>query len=93
MANVKIESDALVTVNLINEGPHANHPLSTIISDSKTILTGTNSTITYVSRGANECTDRVGAEQEEDFKILTSCPISLREFLLRDSLNLRQFLD
>lgn len=64
LANVKTKSDALLAVNLINEDPKANHPLSTIIKYARTILMG--SSLTHIYRGANECTDhlaRVGAEQ------------------------------
>lgn len=96
MNNAKIELDALVAVNLINDGPNVNHPLSTPICDAKTFLVGTNSTLTHIFRIANECAHhlaRLGAEQEEELKILQSSPLSIREFLIRDILNIRQILD
>lgn len=96
LANVKTESDALLAVNLINEDPKANHPLSTIIKDARTILMGTASSLTHIYRRANECADhlaRVGAEQAEDFKILMNNPLSVREFLFRDNLSIRLYLD
>lgn len=95
-ASVKIESDALLAVKLINEGPNANHPLSTIINYARTIIMGTASSLTHVYRGANECSDhlaRVGPEQAEDFKILMNSPLSIREFLIRDNLSIRQYLN
>lgn len=81
---------------MITDCPNVNHPLSTLIVDARTILAGTNSTFTDIYKNANNCADhlaRLGGEQDEDLKILTNNPLSIRSFLIRDNLNIRQFLD
>ncbi|KAI8563962.1 hypothetical protein RHMOL_Rhmol03G0148800 [Rhododendron molle] len=36
---------------------------------------------------------RLGAEHTEDFMFVMDMPIAMREFVIRDSLNIRQVLD
>ncbi|KAG5529761.1 hypothetical protein RHGRI_030220 [Rhododendron griersonianum] len=96
LANVDIESDSLVAVNIINAGTPGNHPQSTIINDAKMLLQQTESKLTHIYRDANQCADhlaRMGAEQNDNLIVIDQAPISIREFLIRDCLNLRQILD
>ncbi|KAG5555198.1 hypothetical protein RHGRI_012667 [Rhododendron griersonianum] len=53
-------------------------------------------TLNHVYRTANQCTDHLahmGTEQDEDLIVAVDIPISLREFLIREGLNIRRVLD
>lgn len=94
--NVQLESDSQTAVILINEGANTTHPHNNIINDGKYLLERTKSKLTHIYRGANECADflaRLGAEQMEDLMVSNTPPLEIREFMNRDSQNLRQFLD
>lgn len=96
LANVDIESDSLVAVNIINAGTPGNHPQSIIINDAKMLLHQTGSKLTHIYRAANQCADhlaRMGAEQNENLVVIDQAPVSIREFLIRDCLSIRQILD
>ncbi|KAI8538402.1 hypothetical protein RHMOL_Rhmol09G0100000 [Rhododendron molle] len=96
LANVDIESDSPVAVNIINAGNPGNHPQSIIINDAKMLLLQTGPTLTHIFRAANQCANhlaRMGAEQNDSLVVLEQALISIREFLLRDCLNIRQNLD
>ncbi|KAI8554787.1 hypothetical protein RHMOL_Rhmol05G0124000 [Rhododendron molle] len=96
LANVDIESDSLIAVNIINAGTPGNHPQSIIINDAKMLLQQTKSKLTHIYRTANQCADhlaRMGAEQNDNLVVLDQAPISIREFLIRDCLNTRQICD
>ncbi|KAI8573825.1 hypothetical protein RHMOL_Rhmol01G0305500 [Rhododendron molle] len=56
----------------------------------------TNTLIAHIFRSANQSADqlaRVGEEQDKELVVQNDMPISIREFVLRDSLQLRQVLD
>lgn len=94
--NSQIESDSQTAVLLFNEGANMNHPQSNILNDGKYLLARTGSTLNHISRSANECADclaHLGAEQDEELVVVSSPPLALREFFVRDSLNIRQILD
>ncbi|KAI8550987.1 hypothetical protein RHMOL_Rhmol06G0149600 [Rhododendron molle] len=96
LENVKIESDSLVAVDLVTEGNPGNHPQSVLINEAHFLLAQTNTTIGHIPRAANQCADhlaRMGAEHTEDLVFVMDMPIGMREFVIRDSLNLRQVLD
>ncbi|XP_058228002.1 uncharacterized protein LOC131336237 [Rhododendron vialii] len=96
LENVKIESDSLVAVNLTMEGNPGNHPQSVLINEIHALLTQTNTTIGHIYRSANQCADhlaRMGAERTEELVFVMDMPIAIREFVIRDSLNIRQVLD
>ncbi|XP_058211449.1 uncharacterized protein LOC131323612 [Rhododendron vialii] len=96
LENVKIESDSLVAMNLTMEGNPGNHPQSVLINEIHALLTQTNTTIGHISRSANQCADhlaRMGAERTEELVFVMDMPIAMREFVIRDSLNIRQVLD
>lgn len=81
---------------MINEGNPDNHPQSVIINDAHVLLNRTGTTLTHIYRNANQCADqltRLGAEQNENLVVVVDIPISVREYLIRDSLNIRQLLD
>ncbi|KAI8558924.1 hypothetical protein RHMOL_Rhmol04G0133800 [Rhododendron molle] len=85
--------DTLTAVNLTKEGNPENHPLSVVINEAHYLMNCTNTSIAHIYLSANQCADhlaRVGAEQDEDLVVETHMPISIREFVLRDSLQLRQ---
>lgn len=96
MPKVVIESDSSIAVKLVNEGAPENHPQRNIINDAKVLLTRTEATLTHISRGGNECADhlaKLGAEQDETLILMDTMPTSIREYIIRDSSNLRQVLD
>lgn len=96
MSRITIELDALMAVKLINEGDSVDHPQRNMIKDAHAILTRTESTLQHIYREVDQYADRlarIGAEKGEDPVVSTVQPISLREFWIRDHLNLRQILD
>lgn len=96
LMNVTIESDALLAVNLITEGNPGNHAQSVIINEAHGLLTLMGMTLTHMYRNANQCADHLahlGAEQNDNLVLVVDIPFSLMEFIIRDSLNLRQFID
>ncbi|KAH7860326.1 hypothetical protein Vadar_012160 [Vaccinium darrowii] len=96
LANTHIESDCQTAIILFNEGVNVNHPQSNIINDGKYLISRTGSTLSHTYRDANQCADHLahlGAEQEEELIVTTIPPISIREYMLRDTLNIRQILD
>ncbi|KAI8550397.1 hypothetical protein RHMOL_Rhmol06G0103100 [Rhododendron molle] len=96
LANVTIESDSLVVVELINEGNPGNHNRSIIITEAHGLLNSTGTKLSHTYCNANQCADHLahlGAEQNDELTIAVTTPISLREFLIKDSLLLRQALD
>ncbi|KAI8546611.1 hypothetical protein RHMOL_Rhmol07G0132400 [Rhododendron molle] len=96
LRNVSIESDSLTAVNLIKEGNPSNHPLSVLINEAHYIMARTNTPIEHTYRSTNQCADhlaRMGIEQMERLVFVMNMPIAMREFVLRDSLNIRQVLD
>ncbi|XP_058203102.1 uncharacterized protein LOC131317581 [Rhododendron vialii] len=93
LKNVAIESDSLTAVNLIKEGNPSNHPQSVLINEAHFIMAKTNTPIEHTYRSANQCADhlaRMGVEQTDELVLVMDMPISMREFFLRDSLNIRQ---
>lgn len=96
LKNVSIKSDSLTAVNLIKEGNPSNHPQSVLINEAHFIMAKTNTLIKHTYRSANQCADhlaRMGVEQPDELVFVMDMPISMREFFLRDSLNIRQVLD
>lgn len=96
LGNVKIESDSLTAVNLINEGNPGNHSQSVVINEAHYLMNRTNTSLSHIYRSIDQCADhlaRVGTEQDEDLVVLAKMPIFIREFVIRDSLNLMQVLD
>ncbi|KAI8564234.1 hypothetical protein RHMOL_Rhmol03G0166400 [Rhododendron molle] len=96
LENVKIESDPLNAVNMINEGNPNLHPQSVMINEAHLLMDRTNTTIGHTYRTANQCADylaRWGVEQDVNLVFLMEMPIAMREFVFRDSLNIRQVLD
>lgn len=79
-------------MKLLYEGPLANHPQSVIINDAKILSERTGSSPPSIFGDANQCVDhltRMGAEQNEDLIVSMDSPLSLREFMIRGSLNIR----
>lgn len=96
LTNVHIESNSQTAVLLFNDGANTNHPQSNILNDGKYLPSRTGSTLSHIYRGANQCADflaRLGVEQEEELVVSATPPLAIREFLLRDSLNIHQYLD
>lgn len=96
MRNVIIESDSSIAVNLVNERAPENHPQRNFINDAKSLLTSTEATLNHIYREGNECADhlaKMGAEQDEILILIDGMPMSIREFIIRDSINLGQVLD
>ncbi|KAI8563661.1 hypothetical protein RHMOL_Rhmol03G0126400 [Rhododendron molle] len=94
--NVTIDSDSLTAVNLIKEGNPLNHPQSVLIHEAHFLMAQTDTLIEHTYRSANQCADhlaRMGIEQMDELVFVMNMPISLREFALRDRLNIRQVLD
>lgn len=94
--NIYIETDSQTAVILFNDGANLNHPQSNIINDGKYLLNRTGSKLTHTYRDANQCADHLahlGAEQEKELLVMTNSPLSIREFMNRDRLNIRQVLD
>ncbi|KAI8542448.1 hypothetical protein RHMOL_Rhmol08G0138500 [Rhododendron molle] len=57
---------------------------------------GTGTKLSHTYCNANQCADHLahlGAKQNDELIIAVTTPISLREFLIKDSLLLRQTLD
>ncbi|KAI8563963.1 hypothetical protein RHMOL_Rhmol03G0148800 [Rhododendron molle] len=78
------------------EGNPGNHPQSVLINEAHFLLAQTNTTIGHIPRSTNQSADhlaRLGAEHTEDFMFVMDMPIAMREFVIRDSLNIRQVLD
>lgn len=95
-SNVQVESDSQVAVLLFNDGAPVNHPQSNLINARKYLVNRMGSTLTHINCNVNQCAEflaRMGAEQNEAFVVTTSPPLPIREFLIRDNLNLHQFLD
>lgn len=96
LTNIQIESDSEIAVILFNEGATTNHPQSNLLNDGKYLLNRTNSSITHISRGANQCADclaHLGASQAEDLVVTPNPPLAVCEFMIRDQLNIRHVLD
>lgn len=96
LKNVKIESDFLTAVNLINEGNPTFHPQCVVINDTHQLMARTDTPVGHIYCSANDCADylaRWGAEQEEDMVFVMEMPIDMREFVIMDGLNIRQVLD
>ncbi|XP_058180207.1 uncharacterized protein LOC131298752 [Rhododendron vialii] len=96
LANVTIESDSLTAVNLITEGNPNHHPQSVMINEAHYLMAQTNTSIGHTYRSANQCADhlaRMGAEHTDELVFVMDMHIAMREFVLRDSLNIRQVLD
>ncbi|XP_058181362.1 probable LRR receptor-like serine/threonine-protein kinase At1g56140 [Rhododendron vialii] len=92
LKNVTIESDSLTAVNLIKEGNPHNHPQSVLINEAHFIMAKTDTLIEHTYRSANQCADhlaRMGIEQMDELVFVMNMPISLREFVIRDRLNIR----
>ncbi|KAI8549619.1 hypothetical protein RHMOL_Rhmol06G0039200 [Rhododendron molle] len=78
-----------------------------VVSVESGVMSRTDTTLNHVYRTTNQCADHLihigaermdhlahmGAEQEKDLIIAVDIPIYLREFLIRDSLNVRRVLD
>lgn len=67
-----------------------------MINDAHAILLRTGTTLTHIYREANQCANHLaslGAEQNQDLVISVNQPLSIREFIIRDSLNLRHLLE
>ncbi|KAI8524058.1 hypothetical protein RHMOL_Rhmol13G0119700 [Rhododendron molle] len=84
-------------VELIIKGNLENYPQSVMINDAHAILNRTGTTLAHTYREANHCADhlaRIGTEQNKDLVVSVNQHLSLREFMIRDGLHLRQlFLD
>lgn len=96
LTNVQIHSDSQTAVLLFNDGATLNHPQSNIINDGHYLLSRTGCTLIHTYRSANACADflaGLGAEQEEELVVTNSPPLGIREFMRRDSCNIRQSLD
>ena len=93
---MSIESDCLQAIQLIKEEEDRAHPNSYIIRESKALLGRTGASLDHVSHNANQCADhlaRLGSQGGEDLKVMEEMPVSVREFLIRDKLNLTVILD
>lgn len=94
--NISIESDSLIAVQLINEGPNKEHPQIDLIKEAKNLLARTCSLLSHVFREANLCADHLahlGAQQAEPLVVLEESPPSIRTLVLEDALGVGQFRD
>ncbi|KAI8571960.1 hypothetical protein RHMOL_Rhmol01G0161400 [Rhododendron molle] len=93
---MKIESDSFTAVNSINEGNPGNYPQSVVINEAHYLLNRTNTSLSHNYHSTDQCADHlacVGAKQDEDLVVLAKMPIFIREFVIRNSLNLMKVLD
>ncbi|KAI8539305.1 hypothetical protein RHMOL_Rhmol09G0171400 [Rhododendron molle] len=91
LQNVQIELDAMLAVNLINDENPGSHAQSVIIHKALGLLVRTDTTLNHVYRTANQCADHLahmGIEQDKDLIVAVDILISLREFLIKDGLNI-----
>ncbi|KAI8571958.1 hypothetical protein RHMOL_Rhmol01G0161400 [Rhododendron molle] len=83
-------------VNSINEGNPGNYPQSVVINEAHYLLNRTNTSLSHNYHSTDQCADHlacVGAKQDEDLVVLAKMPIFIREFVIRNSLNLMKVLD
>lgn len=96
LENVNIESDYLTAMNLVTEGNPSHHPLSVLINEAYQLMALTNTSIGHIFRLANQCADylaRLGAKHPDVLMFIMDMPIALREFVIKNSLNIKQLLD
>lgn len=70
--------------------------LSVSINEAYQLMALSNTLIGHISHLANQCVDylaRLGAEHPDDLVFIMDMPIALREFVIRNSLNIMQLLD
>lgn len=48
MQNVKVESNSLIAVKLMSEGPPDGHPHRALVEDSSSLLTRTGATLSHI---------------------------------------------
>ncbi|KAI8568753.1 hypothetical protein RHMOL_Rhmol02G0225000 [Rhododendron molle] len=90
----KLKCDSSLEAEIwgIYRGNPDNHPQSVIINDAHVLLNRTGTTLTHIYRNANQRADHLaclGAEQNENLVVAVDIPISVSEYLIKDSLNIR----
>jgi len=94
--NLSVETVSMEAKDLVKDGGATNHPLAITINEAHMLLTSSGSTIAHVGRNANQCADHLAhlsAEQEDEMVVTFNYPISIREYLLRDKLELVDIID
>ncbi|KAG5556791.1 hypothetical protein RHGRI_007149 [Rhododendron griersonianum] len=74
--DVKLETDSLTAVRLLNGDIDIQHQHAALVEDSKMLMSRTGTTITHVYRMANQSTDnlaRLGADQQDEELLTGAC--------------------
>ncbi|KAI8571959.1 hypothetical protein RHMOL_Rhmol01G0161400 [Rhododendron molle] len=99
VGNIKLNTDGCwYEANRRGEfgGNPGNYPQSVVINEAHYLLNRTNTSLSHNYHSTDQCADHlacVGAKQDEDLVVLAKMPIFIREFVIRNSLNLMKVLD
>lgn len=90
LANIQIETDSQLAMELIRGGAGENSPYRALIEDANFLLRGCQCTIETIPREANQCADalaNLGVNQQEHLILKEDPPVSILSLLTADLLH------
>ena len=90
MANIQIETDSQLAMELIRDGAGVNSPYRALIEEANFFLRRYQCTIATIPREANHTADalaNLGVTQQEHFLFLEDPPVSISSLLVNDMIH------